>query len=282
MTPPEDPVNKPGINSLISRYYTVASLASLAVITLTMFADDMGLWAVLPLLLGLVGLVARWRTVPAMILLCIGVTVPLSSAGYDLTDVIYLVASLGRSEGATGFPRRVDLWSPSHLLLAAALLAYMASYHRFLSLIHNVFPPDPRVSRRNLTAAGHRLLEAQTLLKRPVAVPGAWEMPLLVATILIWPLLAFQVFVTVWYMTPWLDLSVGTWRLVALVLGFTAVIVVGALGLWYLRINRYSREEATQVLHEVAWRETRREQSRLQRWLYWGRLRRERWTEDEV
>jgi hypothetical protein len=79
-------------------------------------------------------------------------------------------------------------------------------------------------------------------------------------------------------------LSVGVlaellWRGRALlwVLGVGVLFVSGVLS--YLAWNPKRRAEAEVFLQDTAWRETRREQRRINSWLVWARLRRGRGKE---
>jgi hypothetical protein len=58
------------------------------------------------------------------------------------------------------------------------------------------------------------------------------------------------------------------------------VLAVAAL-LRYLALRRMTPPEAGLYLQDVLWRETRREQRRLNRWLAWAWLRRRRREERE-
>ena len=73
---------------------------------------------------------------------------------------------------------------------------------------------------------------------------------------------------------PVLDLSprVGHVVLIGWLVGLVLLLAAGFLA--YAGQRRLTREEAAVFLQDTLWRETRREQRRVQQWLAWAKLRR--------
>ncbi len=75
---------------------------------------------------------------------------------------------------------------------------------------------------------------------------------------------------------PPLDMTRGLWRglLLIFLAGLTAAVLGGAAA--YLGWSAAPAEEHQMCLQDMAWRETRREQNRINRFLTWARLRAQR------
>ena len=75
---------------------------------------------------------------------------------------------------------------------------------------------------------------------------------------------------------PPLGLSRGLWHALLLIflVGLTAAVLAGAAA--YLHWATARPEEHLMYLQDQAWRETRREQNRINRFLTWARLRAQR------
>jgi hypothetical protein len=99
--------------------------------------------------------------------------------------------------------------------------------------------------------------------------------------VLVWVGLA----VIAWSLLPgdWHLLGVPphVWRTVLLVwiVGLSFLVKASLLG--HLGRVRMTRAEALILLQDAVWRDTRREQRRINRWLVWARLRGERRKERE-
>src|SRR5206468_2410713 len=57
----------------------------------------------------------------------------------------------------------------------------------------------------------------------------------------------------------------------AWLMGLSLFLISNLLGYWYRQ--QMTREEGLSLLQDTVWKETRREQRRVNRWLAWARLR---------
>jgi hypothetical protein len=246
----KDPWKEPGILG-----YVAVCLVALMVIGLVMFQRTTWGLALLPVLVGLGG----GTTALGPVLLALALALSLNYLPYPDTQSTRMLV--------------LD-W-----LLCAALLGYVVAHYRLQALLGSVFPLDPR--RREPLAAGRWLFifprRSRVIRERraPRLVLPA-EIQLLVVGLTLWAALA-QV---AWYAAPQERGNPGllpaAWHAVVLawLIGLTWLIAAGLMD--YGQRRQMTREEATLFLQDVLWAETRREQRRLNRWLAWARLRRER------
>jgi hypothetical protein len=241
------------------RGYTLLSLVALLAVVVLLAQRGLGWVALLPLLAGSLAVVAYWNSGAVVVVLCTGAALAIHA----------------RFRFA-GFPRGGPGSDTGDLLLAGALLAYCAGQYRLLSLVRHIFPPDPR--RRRRLPKG-----------RPVVVPllpanqvrspdlvGASEQVQLLLSVLGCTGLAAVTWMVLGNATPPADFDRPEWH--ALVLGWIgcAIACLTWVVTGYLSWRRISPDESYLYLQDQLWRQTRREQSRLNRWLVWYRLRRQR------
>jgi hypothetical protein len=249
-----DPRSQPGV-----RGYTLVSLVALLVLVLVLAQRDLGWLALLPLLTGCVAVLAYWGIGPLLVILCVG--------GALVVHTRFPIA---------GLPSRGPSSAPGDLLLAGALLAYCAAQYRLQSLVRSIFPADPRHRRRlpRGTPVVLPLLPAEQA--RSPELVGANEIMQLLLTVLGCTGLAAVTWMALANFNRPLDFDPWEWPVVAvawlgcLIAGLTWVLA------GHLRWRRASPEESYLYLQDQFWRQTRREQSRLNRWLVWYRLRRQR------
>jgi len=67
-----------------------------------------------------------------------------------------------------------------------------------------------------------------------------------------------------------INIDRGLWQLAVLLWLFSLLLVVAAGVIAYLGQRRLTADEAGLYLQDELWRQTRREQSRINRWLAWG------------
>ncbi len=242
-------------------------------------------WVLLPAFLGALGLLFRWRTAPLLVLLAVVLLLASWWLGTDPgrlgTFVMHWLRWWltgwwrGRVPLArTGTPSR-GARPLSDLLLAVSLLAYAAAHYRLQGLVWRVLPPDPRVPR-----AARRGREGT--LRRPADQAAAGELIVLLPALAAWAVLAALLWTWLRRRETDLEMADSSWQAI-LVLWLLGGGVLAAAGLLrYLALRRMTPTEAALYLQDVLWRETRREQGRLNRWLAWAWLRRRRREEKET
>jgi hypothetical protein len=242
------------------RAYQVLCLAALVVILVVQIEQQAGVSAWLFLLVGLLGVAACLRSAPILVLLVL--------AGQQfLTELAH--AGYGRRWSAASSLRVADV------VLCGAVLAYVVAHYRLQGLVHNVVPLDPR--RRAGPPRWHfwRLgwLPRVVQERRSPRLVSPVEVGLLVMTLPAAPLLAQALWAglappwTLWSLRPPL------WRLLLITWILAMGLFVAAAVLRHWARRRMSVDEATLLLQDVVWHETRREQRRINRWLAWARLR---------
>lgn len=258
--------------------YSLVCLAALAILLFTLLERGLGAWALLPVLVGAVGVLARWRLGPVLLLV-------------PLVGLLFALAK------ATG-PRPLSL---ADVVLCGSTLVCVAGQYRLQGLTKNVFPIDPR--RR--PPPEHRPVGA-AVEAEPQKRPGRLVSPSEIIWLVVVVVLCAGAAPALWLGTaparphavPWPDLG-GNWgHPTRLVWGILQVLIwpfrflvtaaSNAMGLlWVLGVvwiagtallnwlgwRRLGAEEAAVYVQDMAWRETRREQRQLHDWLAWARLR---------
>ena len=236
------------------RGYSLVCLVALLALTLFVVDRGLGWWGLMPVLLGAAALLFRWSVGPPLVLVTLAV----------------LLSAQARF--------RLPLWArPRASLLGdlgvcLAVLAYAAGQYRLLALTRHVLPPDTR--RRTLPGQG-KAVAAEGPRRSPGSV-GPWELPGLLLTLPVWAVAAAAVWVRLEFEEPMEGLPEVVWRALLLAWVFGSGLAVTATGFVYLGLAQAPRAEARVYLQDQAWRETRKDQARLNRWLVWARLRRQR------
>ncbi len=267
------------------RDYGLVCMGALTLTVVALVLRRPDVWALLPALLGGLGLMFRWRAGPVIVLLAVVVVLCSWWIGTNpgrmiLYVVGWVVWLLRRLRGPLpswriGLPSR-ELLPASDFLLALSLLAYAAGQYRLQGLTRRLFPAGPR----QRGAAAKKAEEARR--RSPDWVTGR-EIVLLLATLTACGVAAAVFW---WWLRgqetgPENPLTNTAWQglLVLWLLG--GAVLAMAAGLRYLALRRMTPAEAQLYLQDVLWRETRREQRRLNRWLAWAWLRRRRREEKE-
>ena len=259
--PPDDPALHPA-----ARNYLLMGLTALAVILLVLLRRGFGGWSFLPVLVGLAGAMLRWRVAPLLTLICLG--------GLQF-------AMEGWTAALTHQPQGLPVPSPPFSLpdwiLCGAALAYGASQYRLLSLTRATLPADRLYGAGFASRPARPESGGSAPGRSPDLVPPS-EVGWLILALPLWALLAQLV----WKLLPdelplplaTRSLSVNLWRgmVVAWILG-AGLLAAGGL-LAHAGRRRMSREEGLLILQDVLWRETGREQRRVNSWLAWARGRR--------
>jgi hypothetical protein len=273
------------------RDYMLVGLGALTVMVVALALRRADPWVVFPAFLGALALRFRWRSGPVIVLLAV---MMLLGSWWLRTTLAWLLASAGLwlwrlLHGYLVRPRlhRTELAPPqgvlpvSDLLLAASVLTYAVAQYRLQGLVVRLFPPDPRQARAAAQRGKAEAREFRESLCRPPGSVTTRELVLLPMALAACAGLAYLAWSWLRGQTTDLPIVDSAWRgILALWLLGGGVLVAAGL-LRYLALRRMTREEAALYLQDVLWRETRREQRRLNRWLAWAWLGRRRREEKE-
>jgi hypothetical protein len=275
----EPRTNSPPDQHPAVRDYGLVCLGALALLVVALMLRRPDPWALLPALLGALGLLFRWRAAPVIVLMAVFLVLWSWWVGSSPGRMVTLAKGwvqwlVGQPEDrlprwVTGPPSR-DVLPVSDFLLAVSLLAYTAAQYRLQGLTRRLFPP---VRHRQALAPAKE--DEETARRSPDLVTGREVMVMLAAlaacgvgAALFWNWLWGQETDLVILDTAWQGI------LVLWLVGGAAL--AAAAGLRYLVLRRMTSAEAQVFLQDVLWRETRGEQRRLNRWLAWAWLRRRR------
>jgi len=216
------------------------------------------------LAVGTLGLVARLRVAPILLLLFLaGPTLIAQVTRHRLV----LVERRGRGE--------LDI---ADIVLCAAVLGYVAGHYRLQALWYNVLPVDPRQRpAQPVTPAGVPWFRRRRpfLQSRAPGQITPQEIVWLVLALPLWAVLA-QI---VWALLPrrWeaagLSPRLAPLVVLAWLLGTGFFLVRSGLHVWKHR--QRDAQQARLFLQDALWKETRGEQRTINRWLVWRTLRRE-------
>jgi hypothetical protein len=256
---PIDPLQAPAV-----RNYTLISLLALVVVLLVLLEKGCGEWSLAPVALGCVSLLLHVRFGPPLVMLAL---VWLLLANSWRADPIRVIVSATRNRVTQGIDSSgQDL---SEVALAGAVLIFTLGFYRTQSLVYHLFPIDSRLRRRRLPNAGH-------LEKRSLESVESLELPLLVGAGFIWSFLAWIFWQWLIVQRPRLGFEVPFWRGLVLFWLVSMGLVLTLAVLAYLAQAGAGPEANAIYLQDQLWQQTRREQSRINRWLTWARLRGQR------
>ena len=264
MTPTSDPKldDAPptrGVDGV--RDYMLLSLASLLVLGLVLFLEDFGLWALIPVLVGSLGILRARGMGPSVTL-------------------FLLLLVLAFRNWILGIPwfHRIPSSLAADALFGFTLLLYLVAHSRLLSLKSQAIPGDARRGfvPKDERVEGRWLLPAKDT-KRPPGIVEPMEFVWLLVSVPVFLAIAYFVWINVFVLVGperhWLFPSQRR----ALVLAWLGgiALVLGYAASNYLRRVRASREESLLYLQDQLWVETRGEQQRITRWVTKARFRRE-------
>jgi hypothetical protein len=261
-TPPPTFRNHPAL-----RTCTILCLTALLVMVLALLENDRDLiWILILALIGAVALLAKWRFGP-----------PLLLAGLIVLEFANRVLW-------SGYGGRLYGWADSSpfmdATLAAAFLVFAAGQYRIVSVVHSVLPPDVR-RRPPPPPPGppNRIAKAPEddgRHRRSADLISQTEMAAMLVAAVVWAGVAVGVWLGLSALTPPHAFSRGVWRgLMLIFLGAATLAVLSAVAGYWSWITS-TPEEHLLYLQDEAWRDTRLEQSSLNRWLVWARLRAQR------
>jgi hypothetical protein len=239
------------------RYYMLCCLAALFVLVVCLSDRGLDWWCLVPPMIGCLTLLANWNLGPPLVLLSLAGLFTLSGS---------------RFRGIYASWSRMQTSSLVDLLLCLTVLAYVVCHYRLLSLTRYIFTPDVRRLPRRPPP--------NPLRRRSPDLVSNWEMALLGFALPVWVGLAGMVWS--WVMSssplgvPTLGIPRPMWRMLQLVWTSLALLAGMGIAASYYRRTTATPEESLQFLQDQCWRHTRREQSSLNRWLTWARLRAQR------
>jgi hypothetical protein len=253
-----------------ARIYQLVCFGSLAVLLLALvqrgitpdaIAEDPRRGAaLLPVLVGAVGLLFRWRATPILLLL-------------TLAGTVFFTA---------------DTWDPvGDLFLCAGALAYVVGFYRLQGMVQFIFPRDPRPRPepprlRPGQPPRRRWAPPEPPPRRSPGLATAGEFVLFLMALPAWPVLGL---LAVQFLVPDLEISGAgdsfgetlrkdLWPFRLLVWGGVAGMLVVSGLLSYLAWGRRTPAEAALLVQDVVWRETAWEQRRLSSWRAWFKRKR--------
>jgi hypothetical protein len=253
----ESPAGRP-----LVRDYSAVALGALAVSGLILYFERLGIWGLVVVLVGVVGVLVRWGLAAGLFLVLLTV--------FTLFEP-HVSFHPGR------FRRRgTDM---TDLILAVAVVAYVAAQLRLQTLTRFAVPPDPR---RQFRPPGKRVKGRWLLPTEPAHRTTAEGNPGEVVLLLIGAAIFVLVASLLWFRLAsesppmWVDFPPPLWHIVVVV--WSTVLALAAMHafLAYLGRTYAGRDESLLYLQDQLWTATRGEQRRLNRWLAWARLRRQR------
>jgi hypothetical protein len=258
------------------RAYAVICLISLLLVVVIMMLDGLGVWSVLPMLIGGVAFLLRWRSGPPMVLFVFLWMAPTRYHGIPDADAFLGWLLNWQAPAAHAGARRLEQGLLlEDVLLCVALLSYTAACYRSLALSHSIFPPD---FRRGRSMAGDRRLPRtppapQPFVPRPAEPARPSEVPIFLAVLVGSVMVALVLWFLADLLPGALELSPVASRNVALFWAFVIVVVLCVALFRYLGRCRAPVAENLLYLQDQLWLQTRHQQSTLNRWLVWARLR---------
>lgn len=247
----------------IVRNYVIVCLVSMVILLVILIYQGLGTGSLIPPLVGIMGVIVRWRAAPLIVL------VALAGLYYIELFRFYGMAEL------LGL-HRADL---ADILLAGSVLLYVVGHYRLQTFQHEIIPAE-RQKAAGRTRSGKTAEPTPELPpRRSPGVVSPMELPLL-ALLPGWAVVAMLF----WFLLPSrlplvgdkIDIHPQIWQTGLVVWGIGVGLLVFSTLVNYLGFRRISPAEARIFLQDAVWRETRREQGRINRWLAWARLRAQR------
>ena len=270
----EAPIDLPIDQPAAARHYSMLCLLMLLVLTVLLVERVPDAWSALPLLFGTAFLVIRWREGPAVVLFLVAWLLAAENL-YGDPPTVFRILLLKGFRTFAHYARTSPAFDD--FLLAGAFLLYAASHYRYLGFVRHVFPLDPRQRPYGglASAERRRLLEEPQRRSQETMTPR--EFGLLAAVVPLW--LGGAALLWTWALAeqrPSYVFDDVLWSALKLLYLFGVPLLIFRAVLIYANQRQASHDENLMYLQEQVWRETRREQSRTNRWLTWARLRAQR------
>jgi hypothetical protein len=240
-------------------HYQILCAAGLLLIFLAQFDQGLFLGNLLVVCIGVLGILSKVRAGPLLLLFAVG------AAQFGNHLFVYQGFALD------------EVRPPLHirdLILAIGLVTFVAANYRLQSLWIHILPDDPRQRRQTTQQLGRWRRHAfePVRQKRSPKLLTPQEIARFVLTLPLWALAGQAAWIVI--ARPW-TLSVFQPRLHRLIalswLLIVGLLVIGTI-LSHWRRRQMTRAAAQVSLQDTLWRETRREQRRIFRWLAWRKL----------
>jgi len=247
------------------RFYLFVGLVGLLLVFLALFQKALLVIAIVPALVGLLGMAPyllppRWKR--------------LAGPRWTIWMPFLLLVLLFFTELMFGF----GFWPHTYnfeitdLMLATGLVTYLIAQFRLYGLAGSLMPVDRRPRPDRLIGDEPEPRPEATFEQREL-MPLLWTVPLLVlgAQLLWWLITRQEALPNTGRAEAPLELERHHWRVFALIwmLGGAGILIAGILKI--LRMYRMSAAEAGMIAQDSVWVETRGEQRRNSRWLAWVR-----------
>jgi hypothetical protein len=235
------------------RHYLLFCLTALFLMVVCLADRGLEWWCAAPALIGCLTLLAHWSQGPPLVILSL--------------------------VGLLGLPRPRSPWSNAgwlryqtptlmDLLLCISVLAYVIGHYRLLAMTRSVFPPDSRRPREGT--------DADPTQRRSADLVTGWELALLGLALPVWTTLSVMLWAWMTEDAPPLGMAREGWRILRLVWLVLGVLAAAGIVSTYRRWATATPRESLLYLQDEVWRQTRREQTIINRWLTWARLRAQR------
>jgi hypothetical protein len=247
---------------------------------LAFFLRGLDTLSLLPALVGVLSMLFRWRWGALYVLLfaawlLIAQRWPIFHPAFVAEESARLIQEVLLPSpmykyGRTSFPISQRTFGIVDVLLVVSLLVYVAAHFRLLGLTRWIFPADPRRSRLAPQRARGPRAPAE---RRSSDLVTGHEIVVLVASAPLWLGLAWLCWRWLERKETVLDIDDYAWQamILAWLLGVLFFVASGLVR--YVAQGHVRPEEAALFLQDTLWRETSREQRRINRWLVWARRR---------
>jgi hypothetical protein len=267
--------------------YLILCYVGLFVILLALISRNFGTASIIPVLVGVIGLVFQWNSGPVLLLLSLvwvfladslGMT-PMSFAAAIVSAVFGPLLGLHLNPQYRSFPRARprDAVPFLDLILCLGVIAYCAGHYRLQSIMSLILPIDPRKkdpqSKEQLGFWLWRSRPQPVKEMRPKDLVGLKEMAGLILTIPVCAAVAELSWIVLMLSKGGrsLDMPGGLWRTILLTWIFGLGLLIAGFFINYFSLKKRLQSELLVANQDILWQETRIEQRRIARLLAWFR-----------
>jgi hypothetical protein len=273
--------------SSIKPDYLILCYVGLFVILLALISRNFGTASIIPILVGVIGLVFQWNSGPVLLLLSLvwvfladslGMT-PMSFAAGIVSAVFGPLLGLQLNPQYRSFPRARPLEAVPFidLILCMGVIAYCAGHYRLQSIMTQILPIGPR--KKDPQSNGSpgfwfwRSRPQPVKEMRPKGLVGLKELAALILTIPVCAALAelSWILLSLSKGNRSLGLPDGLWRTLLLTWIFGLGLIIAGFLINYFSLKNWLPSEQLVANQDILWQETRIEQRRIARLLAWFR-----------